>query len=199
MFFGISIWKGFWKDFGRILEGFWRPKTSIFALLGRFLGRLGRRKGKSKKRRKKKEGKEGPTTQLSILALGRYLYKGRLLDATWKSVEGDRALEAQLGASLHKRNGWRVPRNNAFNRGALTSSKNFVANSCTSSCRLRKNCLHSNRGIKLRVIASGFVACAYVQAKRNSTDPNNPSSCRSGSLTRSTKYFKLACVRCSKL
>ena len=41
-------------------EGFGRPKTSIFALLGKFLGRLGRREGKGKKRRKKeREEREG--------------------------------------------------------------------------------------------------------------------------------------------
>ena len=64
-----SILGGFW-------EGFGRPKTSIFALLGKFLGRLGRRETKGKKKKEKKKGREAPNTQLQSLTLGRYLYKG---------------------------------------------------------------------------------------------------------------------------
>ena len=44
---------------GRFWEGFGKPKTSIFALLGKFLGRLGRREGKGKKRRKKEREERG--------------------------------------------------------------------------------------------------------------------------------------------
>ena len=52
----------FWDlDLERILGGFWegfgQPKTSIFALLGKFLGRLGKEKGKGKKGRKKEIGR----------------------------------------------------------------------------------------------------------------------------------------------
>ena len=44
------IWGGFWEGFGRL-------KTSIFAFLGKFLGRLGRKEGK--RRKKEREEREG--------------------------------------------------------------------------------------------------------------------------------------------
>ena len=55
------IWGRFWEGLGRL-------KTSIFALLGKFLGRLGRREGKGKKRRKKeREEREGRLNSQSLL------------------------------------------------------------------------------------------------------------------------------------
>ena len=75
-------------DLERILGGFWEGLGKV---LGRFwegFGRTKKRKREKKERQKesekkkeKREGREGGRPQLSILALRRYLYKGRL---PWK-------------------------------------------------------------------------------------------------------------------
>ena len=71
----------FWDlDLEKILGGFWkglgRPKTSIFALLGKFLGWLGRREGKGKKRRKKEREEREGRRNYSFLLLGATCIRG---------------------------------------------------------------------------------------------------------------------------
>ena len=73
------IWGGFWEGFGGL-------KTSIFALLGKFLGRLGRREGKGKNKRKKdREEREG-TLNYRFLLFGATCIRGDL-GASWTPLE----------------------------------------------------------------------------------------------------------------
>ena len=76
------IWGRFWEGLGRL-------KTSIFALFGKFLGRLGRREGKGKKRRKKEREERDQRLNCQVSLFGATCIRGdsfrfwELLGASW--------------------------------------------------------------------------------------------------------------------
>ena len=72
------------------------------------------RKG-SKKKKEKREGREGGNTQVSNLALGRYLYKGRLTERIFRNLLPFSAFGSALGSiwegfGLPKPPFWRLQR-----------------------------------------------------------------------------------------
>ena len=97
MFFGNSFLKGFWEGLGRVLGRFWEG----FGRKRRSKREKKERKEECEKKKEKREGREGGNTQLSILALRRYLYKGRQLGHILKKTFKKKPpLEANLGAKI---------------------------------------------------------------------------------------------------